>query len=124
MPWAGAAETPNLINTLDTNKIVNAISNNAITDNTTLSKEEIAKLKKWLENKKLTNVTDDNQLKIGSTGDQVKALQEWLTENNFYAGVIDGNYGADTEAAVKKFQAQIGLKVDGKVGEYTLLAMQ
>ncbi|MGB9980069.1 peptidoglycan-binding domain-containing protein [Methanobacterium sp.] len=121
MPISSAVETPNLVNTLDKNKLVNAVSNNAIIDNTTiLSKEDIAKLQKWLEEKNLTNATE---LKLGSSGEQVKKLQTWLKENNFYNGEIDGNFGIDTEIAVKAFQKEIGLKEDGQVGDYTLLAM-
>jgi N-acetylmuramoyl-L-alanine amidase len=122
MPMASAVETPNLMNTLDKDKFVNAVSNNASTDkNLALSKEEIAKLQKWLQDK---NITNENGLKLGDTGDQVTKLQTWLTENNFYNGEIDGNFGADTETAVKAFQKEVGLKEDGQVGDYTLLAME
>lgn len=121
MPLASAAETPNLVDTLNKDKIINAASNNASTGNTTLSEAEIAKLQKWLQGKNLTNMTD---LKLGSTGDQVKKLQTWLKENNFYNGEIDGNFGNDTEIAVKAFQKEVGLKEDGQVGEYTLLSME
>ena len=122
MPLASAAETPNLMNTLDKDKFVNAVSNNANTDkNIALSKEEIAKLQKWLQDK---NITNENGLKIGDTGDQVTKLQTWLKENNFYNGEIDGNFATGTETAVKAFQKEVGLKEDGQVGDYTLLAMQ
>ncbi|MGZ7067854.1 MAG: peptidoglycan-binding domain-containing protein, partial [Methanobacterium sp.] len=122
MPLASAADTPNLVNTLDKDKFVNAVSNNANTDNNTiLSKEEIAKLQQWLKDKNLSN---DNGLKLGSTGDQVKKLQQWLKDNEFYTGNVDGNFGADTEAAVKLFQQAVGLKEDGQVGDYTLAAME
>ncbi len=119
---ASATETPNLTKKLDEEKIVNAVSNNANTGKTTiLSKEEIAKLQKWLKSKNLTN---DNGLKLGSTGDHVKKLQTWLKQNEFYSGEIDGIFGTDTENAVKAFQKEVGLKEDGQVGEYTLLAME
>jgi N-acetylmuramoyl-L-alanine amidase len=122
MPLASAAETPNLMNTLDKDKFVNAVSNDANTDNNTaLSKEEIAKLQKWLQDKNLTN---DNGLKLGSTGDKVKEIQTWLKENKFYTGDVDGVFGEGTEAAVKAFQKEVGLKEDGQVGEYTQMAMQ
>ena len=122
MPLASAADIPNLMNTLDKDKFVNAVSNNANADNTNiLSKDEVAKLQKWLQEKNLIN---DNSLKLGATGDQVKKLQTWLKENDFYAGDIDGNFGTDTENAVKAFQQAVGLREDGQVGEYTLLAMQ
>ncbi|MGZ7067853.1 MAG: peptidoglycan-binding domain-containing protein [Methanobacterium sp.] len=124
MPLASAADTPNLVNTLNKDKFVNAVSNNANTDkSTTLSKEEIVKLHKWAEEKKL-DTNNNKELKLGSTGDQVKKLQTWLKENKFYAGNIDGNFGAVTEKSVKAFQKEAGLKEDGQVGDYTLLAME
>ena len=122
MPLASAAETPNLVNTVNKDNIVNAASNNSSTGETTLlSEKQKAKLQKWLQEKNLTNVTD---LKLGSTGDQVKILQTWLKENNFYTGEIDGNFSSDTEAAVKTFQKEVGLKEDGQIGEYTLFSME
>jgi len=122
MPLASAAETPNLVNTSNKDNIVNAASNNSSTGETTLlSEKQKAKLQKWLQEKNLTNVTD---LKLGSTGDQVKILQTWLKENNFYTGEIDGNFSSDTEAAVKTFQKEVGLKEDGQIGEYTLFSME
>jgi N-acetylmuramoyl-L-alanine amidase len=122
MPLASAADIPNLMNTLDKDKFVDAVSNNANADNTNiLSKDEVAKLQQWLIDK---NITNDNSLKLGATGDQVKKLQTWLKENQFYTGDIDGNFGVDTENAVKDFQKVVGLREDGQVGEYTLLAME
>lgn len=53
-------------------------------------------------------------LKYGSTGDDVKRLQEQL-------GIkADGIYGAQTEAAVRQYQQNNGLAVDGIAGSQTL----
>ena len=52
--------------------------------------------------------------KLGSTGEQVKQIQKAL-------GIrVDGIFGRGTESAVKKFQKENDLYVDGKVGEKTL----
>ena len=53
-------------------------------------------------------------LKLGSRGNEVKALQEKL---NLKA---DGIFGSITEEAVKDFQRSNGLEVDGIVGANTL----
>lgn len=53
-------------------------------------------------------------LKLGSKGNEVKALQEKL---NLKA---DGIFGSITEEAVKDFQRTNGLEVDGIVGANTL----
>jgi hypothetical protein len=58
------------------------------------------KLGKWLRN--------------GSTGDNVKYLQAAL------GGLkVDGIFGALTQAAVRKFQKQQGIQIDGVVGPQT-----
>ncbi len=56
-------------------------------------------------------------LKIGSTGDAVKALQAAL-------GVtVDGSFGPGTSAALKEWQAKNGLTPDGVAGPKTLAAL-
>jgi cell wall hydrolase len=73
-----------------------------------------------------TNVavnTDPNELKVGDSGDKVKQLQTWLTNYGYYTGAIDGNFGAGTEKAVKQFQLEASIQVDGKVGNQTTTAM-
>lgn len=52
-------------------------------------------------------------LKVGSTGDQVKQLQQKL------GLAADGGFGPGTEAAVKAWQAANGLTADGLVGDAT-----
>ena len=53
-------------------------------------------------------------LKLGSVGNEVKAIQEKLNLK------IDGIFGPLTEEAVKDFQRSNGLEVDGIVGANTL----
>lgn len=65
-------------------------------------------------------VTQTTLSKLGSRGNEVKAIQEKLKERGLYTGNIDGIYGAKTEAAVRNFQKQAGLTVDGIVGPATL----
>lgn len=61
-----------------------------------------------------------SMLSSGSSGDEVKALQSRLQQLGFYSGVLDGDYGKGTRAAVKLFQAQHGLDDDGIAGQKTL----
>jgi hypothetical protein len=60
-------------------------------------------------------------LKTGSKGDEVKALQEFLISQGYDVGKTgaDGIFGSNTAAAVKKFQQDKGLSVDGIVGSQT-----
>jgi peptidoglycan hydrolase-like protein with peptidoglycan-binding domain len=60
-------------------------------------------------------------LKRGSTGTAVRQLQEALKELGRDPGPVDGDFGAATEAAVRAFQQQHGIAVDGVVGDITWL---
>lgn len=62
-------------------------------------------------------------LTIGSTGDEVVAVQQRLTELGYDPGPVDGYYGYVTQSAVMLFQAVNGLYVDGVVGPYTRNAL-
>ncbi|MBP3649074.1 MAG: peptidoglycan-binding protein [Clostridia bacterium] len=58
--------------------------------------------------------------KEGSSGTNVVKLQQALEYLGYYNGAIDGDYGAGTVAAVKKFQSKRGLKADGIAGNGTI----
>jgi peptidoglycan hydrolase-like protein with peptidoglycan-binding domain len=58
-----------------------------------------------------------------SKGKAVVRLQGRLNELGFDCGEVDGSFGARTEEAVKAFQAERGLKVDGIVGPTTWTAL-
>ncbi len=64
--------------------------------------------------------TSTGTLKVGSTGDDVRKMQNRLKELGYLKGSADGDFGTATETAVKAFQAQNGLAVDGKAGTATL----
>lgn len=63
-------------------------------------------------------------LKIGSQGGNVYDLQGRLRFLGFYYGKIDGRYGYRTYRAVRLFQYEFGLKIDGKVGPATLAKLR
>lgn len=63
-------------------------------------------------------------LKHGAKGEQVKTLQRILKELGYKdsksrALVVDGSFGNNTLYAVKNFQKNSGLAIDGSVGEKT-----
>jgi cell wall-associated NlpC family hydrolase len=60
-------------------------------------------------------------LRRGDTGDYVKLAQEELIQRGYDLGSYgaDGKFGAKTEAAVKQFQQDWGLTVDGIIGQKT-----
>lgn len=61
--------------------------------------------------------------KYGSRGSEVTQIQTKLKRWGYYSGNVDGIYGSQTVAAVKKFQKKNGLAVDGIAGKNTLAAM-
>ena len=63
-------------------------------------------------------------LKIGSTGNRVKALQKALISLGMLSGSADGRFGAKTKAAVIAFQQKSGLDADGLAGKKTLTALE
>ena len=56
-------------------------------------------------------------------GDDVRMLQSALKEQGYDPGQIDGIYGRKTERAVRRFQKDKGLKVDGIAGKRTQEAL-
>src|SRR5438045_9558515 len=63
-------------------------------------------------------------LKQGSSGPDVKGLQQKLKELGFDPNGVDGNFGPGTKAAVIAFQQSKGLQADGIVGPATMDALQ
>jgi hypothetical protein len=61
--------------------------------------------------------------RLGSSGEEVRQIQARLQALGHYRGPIDGAFGGGTEAAVKIFQRNTGLKVDGAVGPITWNAL-
>ena len=62
-------------------------------------------------------------LEVGSSGADVKRVQQKLIQWGYLTGAADGKYGAQTRAAVELFQRRNGLAVDGRVGPKTAAAM-
>ena len=58
-------------------------------------------------------------LRRGSSGSYVRYLQQKLTAKLYPLGTIDNVFGSQTENAVKTFQQENGLTVDGIVGPNT-----
>lgn len=68
--------------------------------------------------------TKEFPLRYGCENDQVKTVQTKLKNLNYYSGSIDGKYYDDTLKAVRLFQMQNGLVVDGIVGQKTLNTLE
>ena len=73
-------------------------------------------------NNNIQTLTYNRILRKGSSGNDVQALQEVLIKLGYSIGSwgADGDFGNDTEKAVKKFQKDNGLDNDGEVGILTI----
>lgn len=67
-----------------------------------------------------TNGRTDIYLQLGSSGSQVKTLQNRLIVLGYLTGTADGEYGDTTFAAVKAFQKRNSIYDDGIAGPTTL----
>lgn len=65
-------------------------------------------------------ITSDRMVEQGVTDDRVGALQEALARARHDPGPPDGVYGSRTADAVRAFQRQRGLTVDGILGPQTM----
>ena len=63
-------------------------------------------------------------LRKGSRGSAVTKLQELLKDKGYLKGKVDGIFGSGTDSAVRSFQKDAGLAVDGIVGAKTWSALQ
>lgn len=59
----------------------------------------------------------------GDDGQEVLSIQKRLVELSYSITNIDGDFGPETEKAVRNFQADRGLEVDGVIGPATYRAL-
>ena len=78
----------------------------------------------WQELSALVKGDFNRMLKKGMQGDDVRDLQIMLNATGYECGTADGIFGRKTESAVKAFQADNGLMVDGIAGKETLEAIK
>ena len=64
-----------------------------------------------------------SSFRMGSSGSEVRKIQQKLKQWGYYDGDVDGIYGSGTESAVKRFQSKNGLTADGICGVQTLSAL-
>jgi peptidoglycan hydrolase-like protein with peptidoglycan-binding domain len=72
----------------------------------------------------IKNAVMDHGLMEGSEGKYVVKLQKWLKTQGYYTGDVDGSFGPYTKQAVKYFQNDSDIVVDGWVANQTVNAME
>lgn len=63
------------------------------------------------------------KVEMGMSGSVVQSVQYMLMDTGYLSDGADGDFGPATETAVKQFQADHGLEVDGIVGSQTMAAL-
>ena len=71
----------------------------------------------------LQNESIQTLSKYGSRGEETKKIQQKLKNLGYYTYTVDGIFGSRTQTAVKAFQKDYGLAVDGIAGPKTLKAL-
>ena len=57
------------------------------------------------------------------TADRLKEIQQALASKGYYKGEPNGEWGADSADALKRFQAEQNLMPDGKINSLSLIAL-
>lgn len=57
------------------------------------------------------------------TPERYKEIQQALADKGFYKGEVNGQWGPESVDALKKFQEDQKLQVDGKLGSLSLIAL-
>lgn len=68
-------------------------------------------------NNEMVDAFSDQIIQKGATGDDVVELQSRLQYVGYYNGKIDGVFGWGTYWAVRHYQYEYGLEIDGLVGD-------
>ncbi len=104
----------------DSQKCITAIKNGGYATSPTYINTIMSIINKYNLTQYDSVVTGKRQtLKYGSRGADVTYLQQRLTAKGYGTGSIDGIFGVKTLEAVKEFQAENNLTVDGIVGQDT-----
>lgn len=85
-----------------------------------INPDYIVSLPKYAE---LPIINPDTKLKLSSISNEVKAAEEMLKALKYNPGKVDGYYDEDTEKAVKEFQKDEKLKVNGILEGNTTLQL-
>jgi peptidoglycan hydrolase-like protein with peptidoglycan-binding domain len=59
----------------------------------------------------------------GPTPERYKEIQQALADKGYYKGEVNGQWAAESTNALSRFQADQNLKVDGKLGSLSLIAL-
>jgi peptidoglycan hydrolase-like protein with peptidoglycan-binding domain len=70
-----------------------------------------------------THVTPHYYAQQQPTPDRYREIQQALADKGYFHGSVDGEWGADSTDALKRFQMDQNLDVDGKIGALSLIGL-
>jgi peptidoglycan hydrolase-like protein with peptidoglycan-binding domain len=73
--------------------------------------------------KKRAPVIVRRPVQLQPSADRYKEIQQALLDKGYFRGTPDGTWGADSVDALKRFQKDQNLEVDGKLGSLSLIAL-
>ena len=90
----------------------------------TAAKGTSAKASKTASRRKgKTARTPSRSYQQAPTADRYREIQQALASKGYFKGETNGNWGADSADALKRFQADQNLMPDGKIGSLSLIAL-
>ena len=57
------------------------------------------------------------------TAERYKEIQQALADKGYFMGPVDGTWGPESVEALKRFQKDQNLEIDGKIGALSLMAL-
>ena len=73
--------------------------------------------------KKAAAVASRRSAQQQPTAERYKEIQQALADRGYLQGTVDGNWGADSVEALKRFQRDQNITDDGKLGSLSLIAL-
>lgn len=73
--------------------------------------------------KKTAVATSRRSYQATPTFERYKEIQQALATRGYYKGEVNGQWGADSVDALRRFQSEQNLEPDGKLGSLSLIAM-
>lgn len=90
-----------------------------------LKQTGVADGKTWVRiNSESGGMRAGSAVRKGSSGTQVRYLQQALIGLGYLSGSADGKYGTKTAEAVRRYQSAYGLGADGSAGPHTMTSLK
>ena len=87
------------------------------------SKRTMPRYSKRRHTTRTTNYQSEPRSQHVPTRERYKEIQQALADKGYYQGEVNGQWSAESTDALRRFQSDQNLKVDGKLGSLSLIAL-